>query len=195
MDTTVTWTVIVIELVLGLILLFRGNKSVRLVLAILGLIGGATLGQYIVEFAQLTGNWELILPIVLAVLGALLLSSLISSAFFIGGAVVGWKLGEYLIGIFGLEFEPVLQFLILLAVSIVFGILMSRWQDEFIMLATSFLGAVFTVDALVGGYYLIAENQNVEIFSSFFETGQELIILVVVILISLFGYNHQKKNS
>ena len=63
MELPVSIILIIIQVVLGLILLFRGNKSVRLVLGILGFVGGVSIANFLVVYFALEDFWIWLLPL------------------------------------------------------------------------------------------------------------------------------------
>lgn len=189
---------IIVELIIAIIFLFWGNKSVRLFLTVSGFIGGVTLGRHIVMYAAKAGLFNnstlsIAVPAILGLIGAILLASMFKFSFVIAGAVVGWKVAEYLMGIFNMEYTYLIP--ILLAVIGVF--LIHSWRNTFIIIATSFLGSALLVDGSVALYYQLKNQpvQDVAIFSNFFGVSQDLIFLVIVVILTLLGYFYQKKHE
>lgn len=197
MELPVSIILIIVQVVLGLILLFRGNKSVRLVLGILGFVGGVSIANFLVVYFALEDFWIWLLPLMLGVVGAWLMSTILSGAFFMAGAVIGWKVAEYALGIFGIALEPFPAFLVLLTSAIIFGIIMNSWQDQFIIIATAFFGATLVVDGAVAGYHLYSTGSvsDVQIFSSSFNTTEDLVLLLIVVLVAIIGGMYQRKRN
>lgn len=189
---------IIIELIIAIIFLFWGNKSVRLFLTVSGFIGGVTLGRHIVIYAAKVGLFNnstlsMAIPAILGLVGAILLASMFKFSFVLAGAVVGLKVAEYLMGIFSMEYN----YLIPILLAVIGGFLIHSWRNTFIIIATSFLGSALLVDGAVALFYQLKNQptQDVAIFSNFFGVSQDLIFLVIVIILTLLGYFHQKKHE
>ena len=189
---------IIVELIIAIIFLFWGNKSVRLFLTVSGFIGGVTLGRHIVMYAAKAGLFNnstlsIAVPAILGLIGAILLASMFKFSFVIAGAVVGWKVAEYLMGIFNMEYN----YLIPILLAVIGGFLIHSWRNTFIIISTSFLGSALLVDGSVALYYQLKNQpvQDVAIFSNFFGVSQDLIFLVIVVILTILGYFYQKKHE
>ena len=186
----------IVQVIIAIVLLFWGNKSIRLFLVLTGIIGGYTLGGLIVSTFEITGDLALVIPIAMAAITALLLSTMLSFTFFLAGMIVGWQVGTYALGIINTEFNYIVPIL----AAIAGGMLISMFQDEFIMIATAFLGAALLIDSGITFYHMykgksIQSQVDKSIFTKYFTTGENLIALTVVALTTFLGFRYQKKHD
>lgn len=182
--------VMLIVLILGLVLLFLGEKIIRFWLALTGILAGGYAGIYVAKQFQLTSPVQWIVIGLLALAGAFLLALAYKACFFIAGAVAGYMVGGYLLSIF----MPSYPFYYPLIIGIIAAFLAVFLKDEFTIAATAITGSMLIADSLVAFIYklqpgdLLRRVQTLNI-----KLADDLIILLAIAILSAIGIYTQKK--
>lgn len=180
-----------LSIVLGLLLLFRGEKLFRLWMILSGLWLGWQVGHLIVGFAGITGTVSWLLPILLAVTCATLFVFLfrvtIIIAGFSAGVFLGWK---FLFALLPENYTIVIALVCGIAGAIIAGIM----TEFFINIATALSGAWLTINGI---WNLLPADLPRAIFPGVDNPYRITLIILnlLVILLTIAGYQVQLKSS
>ncbi len=182
---------LIVQVVIALILLFIGQKSIRLWLALAGLSGGAYLGVLLTSHIDFGPTWNAVAILSLAVIGALILSTAYKACFFIGGFIGGISLGRYVLDIF----FPLTPKPVLLLIALATGLIAVFFREHFEIWATAITGAMLFADASVAYLYKLKPGNLINRVPQLnVEIKEDLIILLGIALLTLIGAYVQKKS-
>ncbi len=189
-----TEIVLLINLALGIILLFFGLKVVRLWLALTGLAGGAYLGLLLVNKLELSSPVSWIVIILLAFAGAFVLALAYKACFFIGGFIAGIYFGGYLLNVFFTDYQR----LAVLVIALLCALLALFLRKRFTIVITALTGAFLTADSILAYFYelkpgdLLFRMQNLELQLKF---SEDLLILLGMLILAAIGMLVQSKQK
>ena len=182
---------LIVQVIVALILLFIGKRSIRLWLALAGLSGGAYLGVLLTSQIDFGSSWNAAAILSLAIIGALILSTAYKACFFIGGFIGGISLGRYILDIF----FPLVPKPVLLLIALVTGLVAVFLREHFEIWATATTGAMLFVDGLVAYLYKLKPGNLINRVPQLnIEIKEDLLILLGIILLTIIGAYVQKKS-
>lgn len=183
---------IIIEIALALILLFNGHRSVRLFFTLTGLYGGYQLGKILLTYLKLTGNMTWILPLIIAIILGFLLARLYDYSFIIAGAIIGFNLGKLFALAF--NFKDVLPIQLIFAVLL--AILLYKGRNTVVSLVTSIVGSIVLLQAISDIFKFNLFNfENMIVISDSLVIKQNILVLIAIVVLSLLGFNYQRKRA
>jgi uncharacterized protein DUF4203 len=176
--------------VVGLLICFAGYRLVKLTLALIGFIAGAS-GGWAVGLALFPNNTTIAL--ICALLAGVILAILCVWLFFLGVFILGASAGAVVAAaVFRATGFPV-QALLILVVALVFGVIALVLQKLMIILSTAFSGSYLATAALA---HFLAGVQQVHPlwFKPYSGNASETwgyVILAIWLLLGLIGARFQ----
>lgn len=183
---------LLIQAAIALFFVFKGKDLFRFWLGLTGLALGAYIGFEIVGKFDLSSTMSLVVVILLALVGASIMSTAYKVTFFIAGFISGMYVGNYILEIFFSDVST--AFIVIFALGVaIFAVAM---RDHFIIWATSITGSMLAADAAFAYLYkqkagdLINRVPNLNI-----KLTEDLILLLIIVVLTALGIYYQNKNN
>lgn len=175
-------------ILLGAAQCFFGYRLFKIIIGIIGFLGGGALAGSLSFFLSIEGTIAIIVGLVGGIIGAVTMLTFFYAGIFLIGTILGAIVGSLLCSIAGVDPIPI----VIVAASIISGIVALLIQKYMIIASTAFGGSWIIMTAVA--YFIVGARHPAEIEHMLHSRGSlYFIILLCWIALGIFGLLIQLK--